>query len=227
MEHSFNSIEYHELSDVDDKGVAVQKPMICPVCAALQEGSVKDRRMFLGSNAEKYIVVSNSCSLCKGIYLEAYRVITNRKEVSFLGFLPSPSPSHDEDVLIEKSPRFFGIYNQSLRAESNGDIELAAAGFKNALEVLIKDYAINELGAEEKDIAKKSLSDCIVEFLDSELEKSADVVRVLSNDYTHYKRKYSNHDFAVLKKCVLIFIGQMRFKYRMKYPPSELQNHQD
>lgn len=51
------------------------------------------------------------------------------------------------------------MYNQALRSESKGDIELAAIGFRSALEILVKDYAVNELKINVEEVSRKSLFD--------------------------------------------------------------------
>lgn len=62
--------------------------------------------------------------------------------------------------------------------------------------------------------------DAISSYLPNEaLTNSADVVRILGNDYTHYKRKYPEHDFALLKNYMEIFIKSIEVQYMIKHPP--------
>lgn len=92
------------------------------------------------------------------------------------------------------------MYNQALQAEYNQNFELAAIGFRSSLEILVKDYAIQELGEPAETVAKQSLCNAIATYLQqADLVNTADVVRILGNDYTHYKRKYPEHDFVLLK----------------------------
>lgn len=55
-------------------------------------------------------------------------------------------------------------------------------------------------------------------FLLSYRSVSADVMRVLGNDFTHYERKYENIDFEVLKRYIQIFINAIDSKYLIKHP---------
>ena len=112
------------------------------------------------------------------------------------------------------------MYNQSLKAESNGHYELAAIGFRTSLEILIKDYAITELNLSEDDVAKKNLFNAISEYLNQDnLIKTADVIRILGNDFTHYERKYPEHDFELLKGYMNIFVKQIEVQYMVNHPP--------
>ena len=112
------------------------------------------------------------------------------------------------------------MYNQALRSESKGDIELAAIGYRSALEILVKDYAINELGLSVDEVAKKPLCNAIGEYLDQEnLVSAADVVRIFGNDYTHYQERYPDKDFNVLKSYMTIFMQLIITQYMIKHPP--------
>ncbi|MEK0405122.1 hypothetical protein WNX62_16005, partial [Lactiplantibacillus plantarum] len=42
------------------------------------------------------------------------------------------------------SPRFVSVYTQSFKAERIGLAELAGMGYRKALEMLVKDYAIHK-----------------------------------------------------------------------------------
>lgn len=48
------------------------------------------------------------------------------------------------------------MYNQALQSEFHKNIELAAVGYRSALEILIKDYAVNELGLNPEEVSSKN-----------------------------------------------------------------------
>ena len=115
---------------------------------------------------------------------------------------------------------FIDMYNQALQSEFNKNLELAAIGYRSALEILVKDYAIKELGQNPKEVISKKLCPAIGAYLNQEdLVKTADVVRILGNDYTHYERKYPQHDFELLKGYMEIFLKQIEVQYMIKHPP--------
>ena len=124
------------------------------------------------------------------------------------------------DELIEKiSPRFIEVYNQALRAKDNKDLNLAAIGYRSALEILIKDYAINELNEPPEKVIKLKLFEAISNYLPENMLSTADVVRILGNDHTHYERKYPELDFNLLQKYMDIFINLVQTKLLIANPP--------
>ena len=127
---------------------------------------------------------------------------------------------YTNEILSSISERFINMYNQALQAEFVDNIELAAIGYRSALEILVKDYAINELGKDSDEVSKKSLCNAIGEYLNQQdLVATADVIRILGNDYTHYKRKFPEHDFDLLKGYMNIFLKQIEVQYMISHPP--------
>ncbi|SDX40988.1 DUF4145 domain-containing protein [Eubacterium barkeri] len=123
------------------------------------------------------------------------------------------------DSIAELSPRFCELYKQSAHAEELGHLDLAGSGYRNALEVLIKDFAIKELGKDESDVVNQNLNRSISQYLPNiTLSTSADVVRVLGNDHTHYERHYESIDFDVLKRYLKIFIQSIENEYLIRHP---------
>ena len=112
------------------------------------------------------------------------------------------------------------MYHEASKAEFDGNLDLAGCGYRNAMEILIKDYAINCLGEEKNKVVKKHLDEAIEEFLPNYKYKNvADVVRILGNDTTHYEKKYEEIDFSVLKQYLDIFIEVIDVEIKMKNPP--------
>ena len=198
----------------------LEKPMICPHCGSYEDGIRNGCNIYNGFDGCSLAVVCLKCSACSLGYLIFYKVSHRDKKADFGGFFPAITPSFYSEALNNVSPRFIELYNQALRAENVGDIDLAAAGYRNALECLIKDYAINELKVPRDSVVKKSLHESIGEYLDERaLAGSADVVRILGNDYTHYERKYSELDFSILKKYMGVFTLLIEAKYDGANPP--------
>lgn len=152
--------------------------------------------------------------------MATFKIDFENKECILCALAPSPSLGYENHILSQISPRFILSYNQALRAESVGDIELSAIGYRQALECLIKDYAITELNADKNTVIKQSLFEAIEIYLkESELISVADVVRILGNDYAHYDRKYPQHDFKLLKTYMDIFIKMIEAKILIAHPP--------
>ena len=130
--------------------------------------------------------------------------------------IPAVGASPIEKRLIETSPRFAELFQQAARAENNGDFDLAASGYRNASEALIKDYAIRYLNVpSNQKLREKSFDSCIREYLSVlEATVSSYVVKELGNTATHYPihPEAEEFDFDQLKKFLEIFLQQMNTK---------------
>ena len=49
--------------------------------------------------------------------------------------------------------------------------------------------------------------------------KLSDLSEEQINDFTHYERKYPQHDFELLKKYMVIFLKQIEVRYMIMHPP--------
>lgn len=198
----------------------VNKPMLCPRCGAYVDSTKADTKLFSMSTDPHYGFVKYTCTHCKKPYIVAYEIDYEHKSTKFSAFFPSMSAEFENERLANVSPRFISYYNQAMRAELAGDIELAATGYRMSLECLVKDYAINELGRDRNEVSRKTLYEAIGEYLgERDLISTADVVRILGNDYTHYERRYPEHDFPILKSYMEIFIRLIDTKIMIAHPP--------
>lgn len=199
--------------------ISVNKPHYCPICLSPQEGSRIDSKLWAACEGLHYGTVMYQCNSCGKKYLATYDIDTKHEKGTFKAFYPVLAVTYEDDLLQPVSPRFVDLYGQALRAEATGDIDIAATGYRNALECLVKDYAISELHEDRETVERKSLYDAIEAYLDEALIKTADVVRILGNDYTHYKQKYRDIDFENLKSYMEIFISLVQTKVRINHPP--------
>lgn len=132
---------------------------------------------------------------------------------------PDRKLDYKNETLEKVSPRFIRMYNQALNSEKIGDIELAAIGFCAALETLIKDYAIDELGKPAEEVAVKNLYQVIAEYLlQKDLINTPDLIRILGDDYVHYEDRYPVHDLVILKGYMEIFLKQIEMQYMISHP---------
>lgn len=196
-----------------------QKPATCPYCN-MGTDATYEQKYIASFNGNTLLIATCKCTACGKMFLfvcekddkQIAKNVCIYPEVSVKPFV--------NKHLAAISERFIDIYNQALEAEFAGHFDLAAIGFRTALEILIKDYAINILKEPEASVTSKKLCPAIGEYLhQEEMVKTADVVRILGNDYTHYKRKYPEHDFALLKKYMEIFLSQIEIQYMIKHPP--------
>ena len=196
-----------------------KKPSICPYCGLLVDAPLLKTEAF-SFNGHYLLAATCKCTSCQETFFFACEYSKNSNAyipVSYpaISFIP-----YSNETLQKISPRFIDMYNQSLLAEFNKNFELAAVGYRSALEFLVKDYAITDLGENKDEVSSKTLCNAIGTYLHQEaLVKTADVVRILGNDFTHYQRKYPEHDFILLKKYMDIFLGQIEAQYMINHPP--------
>ncbi len=205
--------------------IKIQKTQICPYCGFGTDPIRREHKMVLfdDGNNERALLLSLRCTHCKKYFVTANVFNIVSKTSYYAGSFPSSTLPEFKNERIEKiSPRFISLYNQSLRAEHNGDIDLAGFGMRSALETLVKDYSVEILKIDENKVAKTSLCDCIGNYLgNKDLISTADVVRILGNDYVHAQKKYPEHDFEVLKNYMDIFISLIDVQLKIKFPPVE------
>lgn len=215
MQLKFNNIS--KSSDV---------PLECPYCGKVIEFTQRGYSSLDINIYNTYYIFLLYSKCCDKNSVASYRHDKKNKIIEFLSMYPNPKPSVLPDSIHVLSPRFITLYADSEYTYSKNMFELAGSGFRNALEILIKDFAINELNEDSKEVSKKSLFDAIESYLpDPKLKKAADVVRILGNDYTHYDRKYNQYDIDLLKVYLDIFIKRIDAEYLMSHPPVARQKN--
>lgn len=200
----------------------VQEPTLCPHCSNTIFAEIRDSKKFFYETNFTFWTLSYCCPNpgCNKIFLATFLSENKSKTLDLISIYPTKLTEELHPLLHELSPRFIKSYRQANLAENNGSFELAGAGYRNALEILIKDFAIIELNQDPTEVSKKKLHVCIKEYLgDVDLTKCANVVRILGNDNTHYERKYEELDFEVLKTYMNIFIRLITTKLLINHPP--------
>lgn len=196
------------------------KPAVCPFCGIGTDGTIVSASS-LPYRKDHHIVVSSiQCTGCTQKFVAIYERVDN--ELTYIDVLPQPSGEALNSCFQEISPRFVEVHKEAQTAELLGLTDLAAMGYRKALEIIVKDFAIVVLEEPENTVAKKQLADAISAYLHQEsLVKTADVVRILGNDHVHYKEKYPEFDFTLLKHYYNIFLHLIVTEYEIKHPPVE------
>lgn len=133
---------------------------------------------------------------------------------------PSLAPKLPEEVKT-LSPRFVQIYEQALNAEHLNLDELAGMGYRKALEILIKDYAIEKNPDDAEKIKQRWLMSCIEDYVSNpNLQATARKTTILGNDQSHYERRSLAEDLIDLKK----FLHATLLWMELEIETSRLQN---
>jgi len=196
------------------------KPATCPHCNCNCDAPIKKSCSFAEpSGSCSYVILFLQCTACEKIFVSLSRFYKD-KDSEFCDIYPMPHTVFQNEQIEKLSPRFVDVYNQALQAEDFNNTILASVGYRTALEILIKDYAINQLGKPADEVTNKKLFDAISEYLgETDLINTADVVRILGNDKTHYQEKHPEHDFQILKKYMDVFISLIETKLLIANPP--------
>jgi hypothetical protein len=211
---------FHDLFNaLPSMNCAYQKPSICPHCGISCDAyHIQQFEYSYSKNNTIFVFLVLQCTSCRKLFTTTYHIKDNHSEL--LGITPKCISSFHDSTIEEISPRFIEMYNQSLHAKDNNNLNLAAIGYRAALEILVKDYAIKELQKSPEEVIKKSLFSAISEYLSAEnLIKTADVIRILGNDHTHYERKYPELDFNLLQAYMEIFINLVKTQLLIAHPP--------
>ncbi len=196
-----------------------KKPSVCPHCGFGTDAPLVQKDTF-SFNGHHLFSATCTCTACGKYFFFACEYDSGKTDYAPIVYPNIAFTPYSNNILEKISPRFIDMYNQALQSEFHKNIELAAIGYRSALEILVKDYAISELGLNPEEVSSKKLCSAIGTYLNQEeLVKTADVVRILGNDYTHYERKYPQHDFELLKGYMEIFLKQIEVRYMVNHPP--------
>ena len=128
---------------------------------------------------------------------------------------PRPRVTHEREKLIARiSPDFYAILDQAATAESFGLTLISGAGYRKALEFLVKDYMARELRQQQEELRDNGdtegadrIHEQILELLrrqlggkhglisqigDEKLRVLAERATWLGNDEVHYLQKWDN-----------------------------------
>lgn len=209
----------------NNRNISLAVPCICPYCGTIVSPRFTNLANLNYNENTQIALVTFYIECCQKLFFCTYHLKGN--QYNFLYSYPSEQLKPLPDSIKEISPRFCELYNQCLTAESNNHLELAGSGFRNALEVLIKDYAITQLVKPKEEVKSKKLYQAIKDYMKTiNLHHSAEVVRILGNDNTHYVRKYDQIGFDILKKYMEIFIQVIDTEYLISHPPVAVRDYQ-
>jgi hypothetical protein len=125
--------------------------------------------------------------------------------------------------IMKTSPKFFVIYNQAKEAEDRGLKEICGAGYRRALEFLIKDYLIKKRVRKSNEIKETRLGACIKNYIDSpNIKDCAKRAAWLGNDETHYIRIWKDKDLEDLKDLIELTANWIRDEHLTKRIKKEM-----
>ena len=217
-----------DASETPREITANRVPDWCPRCerygavkilAAVQTGSsLRPRRD---------VVAICECSDlgCEAVFVVFYALIVeNGIETARLMShrpLEYTAPSTFSEAILNLSPTFCETYDQAARAEENGLAQICGAGYRRALEFLVKDFAIAKLPSSEQEqrqrIARTFLGQCIRDYLPNPIQDAAKRAAWLGNDEIHYYRTWSDRDVSDLKALIHLTVKSIDFTLELDH----------
>jgi hypothetical protein len=169
--------------------------------------------------------MEHTCPVCHKIHWTIQQVFpNNEKSTKLLALYPKGALRTFDKLISETSPRFVDAYHQAEKAEIDESYDLSITGYRNALEILIKDYALRVLNDPIETIKKMNLNNAISHYFSENeaLLSSADVVHFIGNDSTHWDRPNDYNpekEIKIVKSYFEIFLNIIHTQLMIKNPP--------
>ncbi len=189
---------------VDDYEYFLAAPQKCPMCGgkALHD-EVYQSTIAMSTLDYPIHYRIYECRSCCRPFIATWEVHSSKKILSTKHIAPYIYLPVDfgEDI-TNLSPNFANIYNEAREAEERGLLLICGAGYRRALEFLVKDFLISQSPEKHLEIEKKTLYACIEDLPDALVQRTAHKIRSIGNDFTHYKTQYTKQDVSELKDLI-------------------------
>jgi len=189
-------------------------PNICPHCGKLVEA--KTSLYSVGNDVFVAFLNCPEYGECRKAFFAVYLASADdSNSLQFMYMYPGPYQTELPEHIRNLSPRCVELYNQAKAAENLKHFDLAACGYRNAIEALVKDFAIKyKDAASDEKLLRKPLQNCINEYLDNLDEAvSAYMVKEFGNNATHYPQ-LEQFDFTEQMNYLDIFLSYMSNKIK-------------
>lgn len=154
--------------------------------------------IFLCPNCEKsifarYVMIKQAAAPLGSFYY--------REDTRFI--YPYTAPKIEISNKIEEFyPDFYNVYIQAVKAENIGLTDICGMGFRKSVEILVKQYLINQNSSLKDKILAESLSQSINRIENPKIKTLALSAVWLGNDETHIIRKFTNYDINDMKDFI-------------------------
>lgn len=148
-----------------------------------------------------------------GYYIEGQVVEGTDVKIEYFFRACAPHAFEKKDFPKEVtniSKKFCETYNEALEAEKRGLKNVCGAGYRKALEALIKDYLIKEKVEKSEiiAIAETPLIDCINQYINSQrIKDCAQRAAWLGKDEAQYIRIWKSKDIEDLKDIIKLTVN--------------------
>lgn len=210
-------------NDTYYSNLKIKIPRVCPHCTQAIAALTTQFMKFAYTTEQDLNVFGHRCPDCLNWFITTHKRKTKGAQgdqLDYVSVFPNNKKMTFHELIEKASPRFVEIYNQAYSSEQQGHYEIAGTGYRMALEILVKDFAINALNKDPEEVKEKKLFGALESYLDDQdALTSGDVVRVLGNDYAHYDKVYKDINFTELKWYLDMFVKRIEAKLLFLNPP--------
>lgn len=148
-----------------------------------------------------------SCPICKKLFFSVYsihREYDNKLYSSNIAVHPyQQSKPQIPREIKQYYPYFFQIYEQAAIAEKHGLNKITGMAYRKALEVLVKQYMINQFPDDENNILNEPLGHPIARISSAKIHSLAKAISWIGNDQTHMVQKHPDYNVPEMKRFML------------------------
>ena len=179
-----------------------KRPTQCPFCNTAISLDPVHEAVIPYENDIGVLYVVTECVACRTPFISVYPYSDNPCLENHFDYPKNYKATVFDKFICDYFFDFVEIYNESEKAENLGLYNICGAGYRKALEFLVKQYTIKKLPANQSDIEKETLSQTIDRLPAGNIRKAAKKASWLGNDQVHYKIKYTDRDVSDLKKFI-------------------------
>jgi hypothetical protein len=186
----------------------------CPVCLKAGDPKIIESYTNLDDdhvNPRFQVVFQCPSNKCKAYFIGQYQFDDNRNFLELVCLAPAHINIRQFSRIIENiSPNFKSIYNQAYTAHQSKLTDIAGAGYRRALEFLIKDFILLKVDESMKVSIIKQHS--LQKLIDVHLSDATPLKKVverawwLGNDLTHYEQTWVGKDLNELVKIINLVV---------------------
>lgn len=213
------NLEYLDLNNHRNAVLIDKKPDTCPVCGkGVQVQFITAHGKKPDYDKGHYVQVVFKCPRieCQALFTAYYtspswyrgsRTYDERVYLQKTFIRPYFADEDFDDEIKSLSLKFVDIFSQASIAESMALIDICGAGYRKALEFLIKDYLCLIKSDKKESIINSSLGSLIHNEVDDEkIKKLAGLAKDIGNDETHYDKRLEKLSLEDMKKLIKLTI---------------------
>lgn len=158
------------------------------------------------------------CTNCKRYYVSLYHMNTGLQDMELDTLYPYPVEIDEQSLpqdIKEKYPDFIKVYSESCECEKQNLLTIAGAGYRKALEFLVKDYLQKEQHLTKEEVGDCRLEKCCKKIDFEIIRELANAATWLGNDETHYTVKHPEYDLKQMKAFLIALISSIHNKHEL------------